>query len=59
MGGYAIAPGAFEASTFLAMSLGTGLVSASANAINQSLEIPFDAQMARTKNRVLVRGLLL
>ncbi|KAL7293000.1 hypothetical protein TKK_0013449 [Trichogramma kaykai] len=58
MGGYALAPGAFEVYNFLACSLGTGLVSASANAVNQSMEVPYDAQMARTKNRVLVRGLL-
>ncbi|XP_058799217.1 protoheme IX farnesyltransferase, mitochondrial [Phymastichus coffea] len=58
MGGYAIAPGAFELYSFLACSAGTGLVSAAANAINQSMEVPYDAQMARTKNRVLVRGLL-
>ncbi|XP_012140227.1 cytochrome c oxidase assembly factor 10 [Megachile rotundata] len=56
MGGYAIAPGAFDISTFLACSVGTGLVSATANAINQFFEVPFDAQMSRTKNRVLVRG---
>ena len=53
-----MAPGAFDLYTFLACSAGTGLVSASANAVNQSLEVPYDAQMARTKNRVLVRGLL-
>lgn len=58
MGGYAIAPGPFDLGTFIACSAGTGLVSASANAVNQSMEVPFDAQMARTKNRVLVRGLL-
>lgn len=56
MGGYAIAPGAFDISTFVACSVGTGLVSATANAINQFFEVPFDAQMSRTKNRVLVRG---
>ena len=58
MGGYALAPAPFDIYTFLACSLGTGLVSAAANAVNQSMEVPFDAQMARTKNRVLVRGLL-
>lgn len=35
MAGYALAPGAFHASTFLLCTLGTGLQSASANAINQ------------------------
>lgn len=35
--------------------LGTALCSFSANAFNQWLEVPFDHQMARTKNRVLPR----
>ena len=35
MAGYAMAPGAFHLSTFLLCTLGTGLQSASANAINQ------------------------
>lgn len=56
MGGYALAPGAFDVYTFTMCALGTGLVSATANAINQFFEVPFDAQMSRTKNRVLVRG---
>lgn len=56
MAGYTLAPGPFDISTFLACSLGTGLVSATANAINQFFEVPFDSQMSRTKNRVLVRG---
>ncbi|XP_033224563.1 protoheme IX farnesyltransferase, mitochondrial [Belonocnema kinseyi] len=58
MGGYAMAPAPFDLYTFSMCSLGTGLVSASANAINQFCEVPFDAQMNRTKNRVLVRGFL-
>ena len=58
MGGYAMAPAPFDLYTFTMCSLGTGLVSASANAINQFCEVPFDAQMNRTKNRVLVRGYL-
>lgn len=56
MGGYALAPGAFDPQTFLMCSIGTGLVSATANSINQFFEVPFDSQMSRTKNRVLVRG---
>lgn len=56
MAGYTLAPGAFDAYTFIACSMGTGLLSATANAINQFFEVPFDAQMSRTKNRVLVRG---
>lgn len=58
MAGYALAPAPFDATTFLLCSLGTGLVSCSANSINQFFEVPFDAQMSRTKNRVLVTGLL-
>lgn len=56
MAGYALAPGSFDPFTFVACSVGTGLLSATANAVNQFFEVPFDAQMSRTKNRVLVRG---
>lgn len=56
MAGYAFAPAPFDFHTFVMCSLGTGLVSATANTINQFFEVPFDAQMSRTKNRVLVRG---
>ena len=58
MAGYAMAPAPFELSTFLMCSVGTGLLSCSANSINQFFETPFDAQMSRTKNRVLVKGYL-
>lgn len=58
MVGYAMAPAPFVAETFLYCTIGTGLCSAAANAINQYHEVPFDAQMSRTKNRVLVRGQL-
>ncbi|RVE54783.1 hypothetical protein evm_000550 [Chilo suppressalis] len=58
MAGYALAPAPFELSTFMLCAAGTGLVSAAANSINQYHEVPFDAQMSRTKNRVLVKGLL-
>lgn len=58
MVGYAMAPAPFMPTTFLMCTLGTGLCSAAANAINQYHEVPFDAQMSRTKNRVLVRGQL-
>lgn len=51
-----MAPAAFDLSTFAMCTLGTGLVSAAANAINQYHEVPFDSQMSRTKNRVLVTG---
>lgn len=56
MGGYAMAPAPFDLTTFAMCALGTGLVSAAANAINQYHEVPFDSQMSRTKNRVLVTG---
>jgi len=39
----------------LSTALGTALCSASANTLNQLQEIPFDAQMARTRMRPLVR----
>lgn len=58
MAGYAMAPAAFNLGTFAMCTVGTGLCSAAANAINQYHEVPFDAQMSRTKNRVLVRGLV-
>ncbi|XP_052262867.1 protoheme IX farnesyltransferase, mitochondrial-like [Dreissena polymorpha] len=56
MAGYGIAPDPFSVGTFLLCTVGTALTSCSANAINQYFEVPFDAQMNRTKNRVLVRG---
>lgn len=46
----------FDPASFLFCAIGTGLVSSAANSINQFLEIPFDAQMSRTRNRVLVQG---
>lgn len=56
MAGYAMAPAAFDLNTFVMCSVGTALLSGSANSINQFFETPFDAQMSRTKNRVLVKG---
>jgi protoheme IX farnesyltransferase len=38
MAGYAMAPGMFEAGTFLLCCAGTAMTSASANAINQVLQ---------------------
>lgn len=58
MAGYAMAPAPLEVTTLLLSAVGTGLVSASANSINQFLEVPFDSQMDRTKSRILVRGLV-
>ena len=56
--GYAMAPGGTDLTTLTLCLMGTALTSASANTINQFFEVPFDSQMARTSNRVLVRGLL-
>lgn len=53
-----MAPAPFDPTTFLYCTVGTGLCSAAANSVNQYHEVPFDAQMSRTKNRVLVRGQL-
>jgi protoheme IX farnesyltransferase len=58
LGGYVIAPGAFDPVTMMLCCGGTGLLSAAANSINQILEVPFDSQMDRTKNRILVRRLI-
>jgi len=58
MAGYAMAPAPFDLATFILCSAGTGMVSGAANSINQYHEVPFDAQMSRTKNRLLVRGIL-
>ena len=54
--GYGMAPGPLSVTTCLLASLGTAMASAAANSVNQILEVPFDSQMNRTKNRVLVRG---
>lgn len=58
MAGYAVATAPFHLGSFLCCCVGTGLVSSAANAINQYHEVPFDAQMSRTKNRVLVKARL-
>lgn len=44
--------------TLLFLTSGTFLTAASANAFNMYLEPGYDAQMSRTRNRPLVRGLL-
>jgi len=56
--GYGMAPGSFSSQAFFCGVTGTAMASAAANSINQVLEVPFDSQMSRTKNRVLVRGQL-
>lgn len=58
MAGYAVAPAPFDWSTFAMCIAGTGLLSGAANAVNQFHEVPFDAQMNRTKQRVIVCGKL-
>ncbi|CAG8497023.1 2395_t:CDS:1 [Ambispora gerdemannii] len=58
MCGYALSPGSTSLTCLLGTSVGTGLCVASANAINQWIEFPYDAQMLRTRNRVLVRRAL-
>ena len=47
---------AFDPGLLALSTIGVGLTSASANAVNQTLEVPFDSQMNRTRNRVLVKG---
>lgn len=57
--GYGLASTIAVDPLILAVStIGVGLTSAAANTINQILEVPFDSQMNRTQNRVLVKGLL-
>ncbi|XP_074648266.1 protoheme IX farnesyltransferase, mitochondrial-like [Tubulanus polymorphus] len=58
MAGYGMAPETFHLIDFILCSVGTGLLSAAANSTNQFLEVPYDSQMNRTKNRVLVRGVV-
>lgn len=55
MGGYGMAPAPLDVSVLMWTALGTGLCSAAANSFNQWTEVPYDALMTRTKNRVLVR----
>ena len=47
-----------SALTLMFLTSGTALCSASANALNMLLEPKYDAQMSRTRNRPLVRGLI-
>eukprot|EP01135_Chromosphaera_perkinsii_P000679 Nk52_evm7s148 gene=Nk52_evmTU7s148 len=56
MVGYAMAPGMLQLDTLLYTTVGTGLCVCSANAFNQWIEVPFDAQMSRTAGRVVVNG---
>jgi len=58
VGGYFIAPFEFSLMAFTGTIVGTTLCSGAANSINQLIEIPFDSQMARTRDRPLVRAQL-
>jgi protoheme IX farnesyltransferase len=57
MAGYALCPASLAVSSgplvLLALTAGTAACSAAANATNQLLEAPYDAQMPRTRNRPL------
>ncbi|KAG6853791.1 hypothetical protein C0991_001380 [Blastosporella zonata] len=55
MSGVALSPLPASLPILLSTAVGTALCCASANALNQLQEIPLDAQMARTRNRPLVR----
>ncbi|KAJ7484499.1 protoheme IX farnesyltransferase [Mycena latifolia] len=55
MSGVALSPLHATVPTLLSTAVGTALCSASANTLNQLQEIPFDAQMVRTRMRPLVR----
>lgn len=60
MSAYAIAPyPSTSLASLLCLTVGTTLCCASANAYNQFTEPTYDAQMARTRNRPLVRGAML
>ncbi|CAG8577308.1 16678_t:CDS:1, partial [Funneliformis mosseae] len=58
MCGYAMAPMATDLTCLFATTAGTGLCIASANTFNQLMESSYDAQMSRTRNRVLVRKVI-
>ena len=55
MSGVALSPTPTTLPVLLSTAVGTALCSASANTLNQLQEMPFDAQMARTRTRPLVR----
>ncbi|KAF9382971.1 Protoheme IX farnesyltransferase, mitochondrial [Podila verticillata] len=55
MAGYAMTPMGASLPTLFALTAGTALCITSANAYNQFVEPPYDAQMSRTRNRILVR----
>ncbi|KAG6336373.1 hypothetical protein ID866_2730 [Astraeus odoratus] len=53
--GVAMSPLPTTLPILLSTAIGTALCSASANTLNQIQEVPYDAQMARTRQRPLVR----
>jgi protoheme IX farnesyltransferase len=55
MSGVALSPSPTTLPVLLSTAFGTALCSASANTLNQLQEVPFDAQMPRTRSRPLVR----
>lgn len=54
LAGYSMGCSTFEPGLAAFTLIGTGLTSASAASLNQFLEVPFDSQMSRTRNRPLV-----
>lgn len=58
MSSVALSPITASLPVLLATAFGTALCSASANAFNQLQEVPYDAQMARTRSRPIVRHIL-
>ncbi|XP_063901833.1 protoheme IX farnesyltransferase, mitochondrial-like isoform X2 [Zophobas morio] len=50
-----MAPGEHSLPNMFYSAVGTAMCISSANVLNQWMEVPFDAQMSRTKNRPLVR----
>ncbi|EIW84139.1 protoheme IX farnesyltransferase [Coniophora puteana RWD-64-598 SS2] len=55
MSGVALSPLPATLPVLLSTAVGTTLCSSAANALNQLQEVPYDAQMARTRMRPLVR----
>ncbi|TFK40075.1 UbiA prenyltransferase family-domain-containing protein [Crucibulum laeve] len=55
MSGVALSPLPATIPVLLSTAIGTALCSTSANTLNQLQEVPFDAQMVRTRARPLVR----
>lgn len=58
MGSVALSPLPTTVPILLSTAVGTALCAASANTLNQIQEVPYDAQMARTRGRPLVRRVI-